>query len=71
MVGFLIFPVVRALFGAVFPQRWEYGVVAVSDYTFTDDMNKLGDQGWEVVSARRAVGEFSSAKYELILKRPR
>jgi ribosomal protein L37AE/L43A/nitrate reductase NapE component len=71
VLAFIVFPLLRSFIGAVFPQRWEYEVVAVSDYTFTEDMNKLGSQGWEVVSARRAAGEFTSAKYEMILKRPK
>lgn len=70
-LAFIGFPLFRSFIGAVFPQRWEYEVVAVSDFTFAEDMNKLGSQGWEVVSARRAVGEFTSAKYEMILKRPK
>jgi len=70
ILAFIIFPLLRSFIGAVFPQRWEYNVVAVSDYTFTEDMNKLGSQGWEVVSARRAAGQYESAKYEMILRRP-
>jgi hypothetical protein len=34
------------------------------------EMNKSGELGWELVFARRAVGE-SKASYELIYKRPK
>ena len=54
--------------------RWEYTVVAIPDAGFQAAMNKLGDEGWELVFARRASDgsrydpEFS---YEVILKRPK
>ena len=54
--------------------KWEYGVVAVKDEEFDKDMGKLGEAGWEVVSARRASdGNTDSPKfsYEFIIKRPR
>jgi hypothetical protein len=50
--------------------KWEYKITAVPDANFTEDMNKLGNEGWELVFARRASGggEFS---YEMIFKRPK
>ena len=71
ILGTIIFPLLHTFYRAFFPQRWEYAVVAVSDYSFTEDMNKIGSQGWEVVSARRAAGQYETAKYEMIFKRPK
>lgn len=55
------------------PTIWEYQVTSAGDLSFDSTMQRLGAEGWEVASARRAVsGEGSSSKgiYELILKRP-
>ncbi len=52
--------------------QFEYMVAAPKDYLFDSQMNALGAQGWEVVSARRATSsnEYDrSASYEVILKR--
>jgi hypothetical protein len=50
--------------------QWEYKIVSPEDYAFVIEMNDLGQEGWEVVSARRATnGEYSSPSYECILKR--
>ena len=54
-------------------QKWEYKIVSPNDLTFDIEVNKLGEQGWELVSARRATsgsGYSSSASYEMIFKRP-
>ncbi len=60
------------LFGS--PERWEYQLVSPSDFSLTDELDRLGKEGWEVVSARRASDGSSdspSFSYELILKRRR
>jgi hypothetical protein len=50
---------------------WDYKIVSPGDLTFDTEMERLGHDGWEVVSARRATsGQYSSASYEMILKRP-
>ena len=54
-------------------QRWEYKIVSPKDLSFDIEVNKLGQLGWELVSARRATsgsGYSSEASYEMILKRP-
>jgi hypothetical protein len=57
-------------FGA--PDRWEYRIEAPSDLSLTDELDDLGREGWEVVSARRATsGSGYGASYEMILKRHR
>ena len=50
--------------------RFEYKISSPSDYLFDTEMNALGKEGWEIISARRATSEFRSASYEVILKRP-
>jgi hypothetical protein len=51
--------------------RWEYRIESPSDYSFTREMNDLGEQGWELVFARRALDSSTDDySYEVILKRP-
>lgn len=54
--------------------RYEYRVVTLNNAAFPDQLNKLGNGGWEVVSALRAnegnPGTPASS-YEVILKRKR
>jgi hypothetical protein len=52
-------------------QVWEYKVTSINDTSFTDEMNELGKEGWELVFARRARDDFGSFRYEIIAKRPR
>jgi len=49
--------------------KWEYKLEYPDDYDFEIEMNKLGDEGWELVYARRAISANGDANYELILKR--
>jgi hypothetical protein len=54
-------------------QKWEYKIASPNDLIFDIEVNKLGEQGWELVSARRATsgsGISSGASYEMIFKRP-
>ena len=51
---------------------WDYNLVSFEDSSFREDMNTMGSQGWELVSARRAVtgeGEASRGIYECIFRR--
>ena len=51
--------------------RWEYRIERPSDYTFIREMTQFGEQGWELVFARRALdSENDVYSYEVILKRP-
>ena len=50
--------------------QWEYNIVAPSDTMFVSEMDRYGKEGWELVSARRAVDDGEGA-YECILKRPK
>lgn len=58
-------------------EKWEYKIEAVNDLTFTTDINKLGEEGWELVFARRAsvgavdTGAKPGFSYEMIFKRRR
>lgn len=47
---------------------WEYKIEAVSDVIFIESMDGYGKNGWELVSARRAVTD-GVASYECIFKR--
>jgi hypothetical protein len=55
------------------PHRWEYLIEAPTDANLRQRLNQLGEQGWEIVSSRRATsqeGGTTTAAYELILRRP-
>lgn len=54
-------------------RRWEYTIMGMEDYESDTVLKRLGDEGWELASARRAVtGEGSRSRgiYECIFKRP-
>lgn len=48
---------------------WEYTVVMPPDPGLEDRLNDLGEDGWELVFARRAMTDLDIARYEMILKR--
>ncbi|WP_341526283.1 type IV pilin-like G/H family protein [Nostoc sp. UHCC 0302] len=55
------------------PTLWEYKVESIDDAAFDAAMHRIGAEGWELTSARRAIsGEGSSSRglYEVIFKRP-
>ncbi len=74
VVGLTTFIAIRFTGSALLPtQKWEYKIVSPKDLSFDIEVNKLGQLGWELVSARRATsgsGYSSEASYEMILKRP-
>ncbi len=53
---------------------WEYHIVTLEDDNFNTAIEKLGQEGWEISYARRAIASESESEYtlyELILKRPK
>lgn len=58
------------VFRATRTPQWQYMVVAPPDQMLESEMNRLGAEGWEIISARRATGAYNTASYEMILKRP-
>lgn len=53
-------------------QTREYKIVGFKDASLTADLSTVGDQGWEMVSSRRALvgeGQTSEGAYECIFKR--
>ena len=56
--------------GVVRPQ-WEYTLKDVPDADFTDQMNEMGKDGWDVVTARRASdgNDTPTFSYEIVFKR--
>ena len=53
--------------------RWEYTITSFSDEKFTEEINKMGAQRWELASARRAVTDTgrgdTQGVYECIFRR--
>lgn len=49
--------------------EWEYKIAQPLDSLIESDLSDLGEEGWELVTARRAVGKYTGANYECILKR--
>ena len=52
-------------------QQWEYKIESVPNLTWDEGMNKLGNDGWELLFARRANGSDEKMSYEMIFKRPK
>lgn len=50
--------------------KWDYRIEGFKDAELVEKLNWLGDGGWEVVSARRAMDDGKGV-YELILRKPR
>ena len=48
---------------------WEYDVVTIGDSEWDSVADKVGSQGWEIVSARRASDSNDNFAYECIVKR--
>jgi hypothetical protein len=75
IIGLLVIAIGLALWSDFKPSmKWEYKIESVPDSTFESGMSALGDEGWELVFARRASsGEGSSAvfSYEMVFKRPK
>jgi hypothetical protein len=51
--------------------QWEYIVESPIDANLDSALERLGDQEWELVFARRATSSYGSASYEMIFKRPK
>lgn len=53
--------------------RWEYAIASPSDKAFERVIDRMGSQGWELVSSRRASspGNGNEMNYEMIFKRKR
>lgn len=66
----LLVGTVAALLRAAFP-AWDYKITSPHDMFFAADSAREGSAGWEMVTARRATDEGSSARYEIIWKRRR
>ncbi len=73
-IAFVI-AVLAAAAWMVYRPRWEYRVVTFSDSAWGSgngrqgSPDELGREGWEIVSARRARGDFDLMGYECILRR--
>jgi len=50
-------------------QKWEYKVETPMDAFFSTSMDSYGEEGWELVTARRAKGSLDQFGYECIFKR--
>lgn len=51
------------------PQRFEYMVDSIPDLEWASKAQELGNEGWELVFARRASGADDTYLYECIFKR--
>jgi len=50
-------------------RKWDYKIESPSDINFESAVARMGDQGWELIFARRATSSYGSAGYEMIFKR--
>ena len=59
-----------SLMHSITPRKWESRLVSPSAYLFDATMKDLGDEGWELVDARRATSKYKNgASYEMIFKK--
>jgi len=73
-VALLAWPLIKPAAHTQALTQWEYKIVAIPDAVFEVAMNKLGEDGWELVFARRASDGSSYSpqfSYEVIVKRPK
>ncbi|MDA7681348.1 DUF4177 domain-containing protein [Verrucomicrobiales bacterium] len=70
LATFLLIFFTLGLWFSLFKQnaKWEYRIVSPSDADFISILNDYGNDGWQLVSARRAINS-NTASYECILKR--
>jgi len=54
---------------AVQPTQFEYMVDSIPDLEWSTKAQKLGEEGWELVFARRASGDGGNYMYECIFQR--
>ena len=52
-----------------FAEVWEYQVLFLPDHEFRLEIQKLGLEGWEIASSRRASSDEHGYGYEIIFKR--
>ena len=76
VIGLLTAMLIAQLFGLTSTKtsitHWEYTVESPSDVTLKKEFQRLGDEGWELVFARRASSEYREVtSYEMIFKRPK
>ena len=64
MIGILILSIKLLIH-----EKYEYQVISIDDYQFKEQMNNLGNSGWEAISARRVIDEYSKPSYEIIFKK--
>lgn len=56
---------------ALYQSVYDYNIVYVKDLTFEEDMKVMGNEGWEIINARRARDNDDNWGYECIIKRTR
>lgn len=75
IIALLCLGFILSIWSALKPTpKWEYRIVAVPDITFKIGIAELGDDGWELVTARRASsgeGKSTEFSYEMVFKRPK
>lgn len=53
----------------VVEDRWEYVTFAPPDIVYDETLNRLGREGWELVSARRVRSSLGDMAYEITMRR--
>lgn len=50
--------------------KWEYKIVSPEDSLLDAELKIIGENGWDIIFARRAMGKNEEYKYEMLIKRP-
>lgn len=62
---------INLILNSAVSQRWEYDIVSPDDSEVVEELNLLGAQGWDIVTARRAIGYNNKSSYEMLIRRAR
>ena len=56
---------------ALYHSVYDYNIVFLEDKYFKEDMRLMGNEGWEIINARRVLSKDNKTGYECIIKRTR
>lgn len=68
LVGILLCTLVLVT-SIVYTPTYEYTIIFSPDYEESAIIDYIGDEGWEIISARRATDQNGEQGYEFVIKK--